>query len=200
MIKPVFRCWLPMIGALFVAGLQYAPVPTIDVRGPLTEKAARQAILKLGKYKHAPIVFSLPNPPNAERAGCWYCDLKNKRFWMTLAEYTDPLHNPMIPHVIALEPGLVIYKIYNGNPTLNYWLTAGCGGRTQTDRARQGSSGTIGPARPPRLNVAVDSQRTPSRRQLSRVRNPPASQCTASSMSCSTRRTLRWIPPSGGQP
>ena len=27
------------------------------------------------------------------------------------------LHNPMIPHVIVLEPGLVIYKIYNG-----YWF------------------------------------------------------------------------------
>ena len=26
-------------------------------------------------------------------------------------------HNPMIPHVIVLEPGLVIYKIYNG-----YWF------------------------------------------------------------------------------
>ena len=31
-----------------------------------------------------------------------------------LAEYTDPVNNPMIPHVIVLEPGLVIYKIYNG--------------------------------------------------------------------------------------
>jgi len=29
----------------------------------------------------------------------------------------DPVNNPMIPHVIVLEPGLVIYKIYNG-----YWF------------------------------------------------------------------------------
>src|SRR6266550_3198793 len=35
---------------------------------------------------------------------------------LDIAEYTDPVHNPMIPHVIVLEPGLVIYKIYNG-----YW-------------------------------------------------------------------------------
>src|ERR1700683_1392552 len=34
---------------------------------------------------------------------------------LDIAEYTDPLHNPMIPHVIVLEPGLVIYKIYNGS-------------------------------------------------------------------------------------
>jgi hypothetical protein len=27
------------------------------------------------------------------------------------------LNNPMIPHVIVLEPGLVVYKIYNG-----YWF------------------------------------------------------------------------------
>jgi hypothetical protein len=36
---------------------------------------------------------------------------------LDIAEYTDPLHNPMIPHVIVLEPGLVVYKIYNG-----YWF------------------------------------------------------------------------------
>jgi len=36
---------------------------------------------------------------------------------LDIAEYTDPLHNPMIPHVIVLEPGLVIYRIYNG-----YWF------------------------------------------------------------------------------
>jgi hypothetical protein len=36
---------------------------------------------------------------------------------LDIAEYTDPDHNPMIPHVIVLEPGLVIHKIYNG-----YWF------------------------------------------------------------------------------
>src|SRR5437763_15452288 len=36
---------------------------------------------------------------------------------LDIAEYTDPANNPMIPHVIVLEPGLVIYKIYNG-----YWF------------------------------------------------------------------------------
>jgi hypothetical protein len=30
---------------------------------------------------------------------------------------TPILSNPMIPHTIVLEPGLVIYKIYNG-----YWF------------------------------------------------------------------------------
>ena len=32
-------------------------------------------------------------------------------------EYTDPEHNPMIPHTLVLKPGLVIYSIYNG-----YWF------------------------------------------------------------------------------
>ncbi len=36
---------------------------------------------------------------------------------LDIDEYTDPAHNPMIPHVIVLAPGLVIYKIYNG-----YWF------------------------------------------------------------------------------
>jgi peroxiredoxin len=36
---------------------------------------------------------------------------------LDIAEYTDPGHNPMIPHVIVLEPGLVVFRIYNG-----YWF------------------------------------------------------------------------------
>ncbi|HEX9305559.1 MAG TPA: redoxin domain-containing protein [Thermoanaerobaculia bacterium] len=36
---------------------------------------------------------------------------------LEIAEYTDPMHNPMIPHTIVLEPGLVVYKIYVG-----YWF------------------------------------------------------------------------------
>ena len=36
---------------------------------------------------------------------------------LDIAEYTDPDHNPMIPHTLVLEPGLVIYKVYMG-----YWF------------------------------------------------------------------------------
>ena len=36
---------------------------------------------------------------------------------LDIQEYTDPHHNPMILHTLILEPGLVIYKIYNG-----YWF------------------------------------------------------------------------------
>ena len=36
---------------------------------------------------------------------------------LDIAEYTDPAHNPMIPHTVVLEPGLRVYKIYNG-----YWF------------------------------------------------------------------------------
>lgn len=35
---------------------------------------------------------------------------------LDIPEYTDPTYNPMIPHTIVLEPGLIIFKIYNG-----YW-------------------------------------------------------------------------------
>lgn len=35
---------------------------------------------------------------------------------LDIAEYTDPLHNPMIPYTLVLEPGLIIYKVYMG-----YW-------------------------------------------------------------------------------
>jgi len=36
---------------------------------------------------------------------------------LEIAEYTDPQHNPMIPHTLVLEPGLRVYKVYNG-----YWF------------------------------------------------------------------------------
>ncbi|HEV2157635.1 redoxin domain-containing protein [Bradyrhizobium sp.] len=47
---------------------------------------------------------------------------------LDIAEYTDPIHNPMIPHVIVLEPNLRIHKIYNG-----YWFF----GRPTLEELRQ---------------------------------------------------------------
>ena len=38
---------------------------------------------------------------------------------LDIAEYTDETHNPMIPHTIVLEPGLIVFKIYSG-----YWYFA----------------------------------------------------------------------------
>ncbi len=35
---------------------------------------------------------------------------------LDIAEYTDPHHDPMVPHTLVLEPGLVVHSIYNG-----YW-------------------------------------------------------------------------------
>ena len=43
---------------------------------------------------------------------------------LDIQEYTDPHNDPMIPHTFVLEPGLVIYSIYNG-----YWFW----GRPSTD-------------------------------------------------------------------
>ena len=34
-----------------------------------------------------------------------------------IKEYTDPTHDAMIPHTLVLEPGLKIYRVYNG-----YWF------------------------------------------------------------------------------
>lgn len=47
---------------------------------------------------------------------------------LDIQEYTDPQHNPMIPHTIVLEPGLVIHKTYMG-----YWFF----GRPTKDELRQ---------------------------------------------------------------
>ena len=47
---------------------------------------------------------------------------------LDIAEYTDPLHDPMIPHTLVLEPSLVVYKIYMG-----YWFF----GRPTIEELRQ---------------------------------------------------------------
>jgi peroxiredoxin len=47
---------------------------------------------------------------------------------LDIAEYTDPTNNPMIPHTIVLEPGLIVFKIYNG-----YWYF----GRPTMEELRQ---------------------------------------------------------------
>ncbi|MEX0629217.1 MAG: redoxin domain-containing protein [Chloroflexota bacterium] len=47
---------------------------------------------------------------------------------LDIAEYTDPHHDPMIPHTLVLEPGLRIYSMYNG-----YWYW----GRPSNDDLRR---------------------------------------------------------------
>jgi peroxiredoxin len=47
---------------------------------------------------------------------------------LDIAEYTDATHNPMIPHTVVLEPGLIVFKVYNG-----YWFF----GRPTVEELRQ---------------------------------------------------------------
>jgi peroxiredoxin len=58
---------------------------------------------------------------------------------LDIAEYTDPSHNPMIPHTIVLEPGLVVFKIYNG-----YWFF----GRPTIEELRQDLRAVLRKCRP----------------------------------------------------
>jgi peroxiredoxin len=58
---------------------------------------------------------------------------------LDIAEYTDPVHNPMIPHTIVLEPNLVIYKIYMG-----YWFF----GRPTVEELRQDLRAVLKKCRP----------------------------------------------------
>jgi peroxiredoxin len=36
---------------------------------------------------------------------------------LDIQEYTDPHHDPMVPHTLVLKPGLEIHSVYNG-----YWF------------------------------------------------------------------------------
>jgi peroxiredoxin len=47
---------------------------------------------------------------------------------LDIKEYTDPHHDPMIPHTFVLKPGLVVYSVYNG-----YWYW----GRPSTEDLRR---------------------------------------------------------------
>jgi len=58
---------------------------------------------------------------------------------LDIAEYTDPQHNPMIPHTLVLEPGLRVYKIYNG-----YWFF----GRPTVEDLRQDLRAVLKKCRP----------------------------------------------------
>jgi len=58
---------------------------------------------------------------------------------LDIAEYTDSDHNPMIPHTVVLEPGLIIYKIYMG-----YWFF----GRPTVEDLRQDLRAVLKKCRP----------------------------------------------------
>jgi peroxiredoxin len=58
---------------------------------------------------------------------------------LDIAEYTDPHHDPMIPHTVVLEPGLIVYKIYNG-----YWFF----GRPTVEELRQDLRAVLRRCRP----------------------------------------------------
>ncbi len=47
---------------------------------------------------------------------------------LDIKEYTDPYHDPMVPHTMVLMPGLLIYSLYNG-----YWFW----GRPSTEELRR---------------------------------------------------------------
>jgi peroxiredoxin len=73
---------------------------------------------------------------------------------LDIQEYTDPAHDPMIPHTLVLKPGLVIHRIYNG-----YWFW----GRPSTEDLRQDLRAVTREIRPdwdlsaPRLHEAWDA-------------------------------------------
>ncbi len=70
---------------------------------------------------------------------------------LDIAEYTDPTNNPMIPHTLVLEPGLIVFKIYGG-----YWFFA----RPTVEELRQDLRSVLKKCRPdwditrPELKVA----------------------------------------------
>src|SRR5262249_42669326 len=69
---------------------------------------------------------------------------------LEIQEYTDPEHNPMIPHTLVLKPGLVIHSIYNG-----YWFW----GRPSVEDLRRDLRGVTSEIRPDWDLSAPDSAR-----------------------------------------
>ena len=67
------------------------------------------------------------------------CRVVSSRRICDIAEYTDATNNPMIPHTIVLEPGLIVFKIYNG-----YWYF----GRPTIEELRQDLRAVLKKCRP----------------------------------------------------
>ena len=86
---------------------------------------------------------------------------------LDIAEYTDPEHNPMIPHTVVLEPGLRVLKVYNGywffgRPTVRNCATTCvrcCGAAAPT-----GTSAALSTGPPGRTVIRRDFTRTEKRR------------------------------------
>ena len=92
---------------------------------------------------------------------------------LDIQEYTDPEHDPMIPHTLVLKPGLVVHSIYNG-----YWFW----GRPSVEDLRQDLRAVIREVRldwdlaTPGLRARWDGRR-PGRRSTAGprpAREPPA--------------------------
>jgi hypothetical protein len=69
---------------------------------------------------------------------------------LDIAEYTDSHHDPMIPHTLVLEPGLRVYKIYNG-----YWFF----GRSAVEKLRLDLRAVLQRCRPD-SDISSAEQRT----------------------------------------
>ena len=119
---------------------------------------------------------------------------------LDIQEYTDPEHDPMIPHTLVLKPGLVIHSIYNG---YWYWGRPSVDDLTRDLRAVTSEIRPTGTSAPPgcakpgtpatsRLStVGTSSRRRPRRpanraagrcrRRCGRPTSAEAAQATASS-------------------
>jgi hypothetical protein len=86
------------------------PMVLVLSRGGFCPKDRRQAELLVQLHRELEVSYCRHVPADAGR-------IIQKD--LDIAEYTDAEHNPMIPHTIILEPGLVVFKIYNG-----YWFLA----------------------------------------------------------------------------
>jgi peroxiredoxin len=60
---------------------------------------------------------------------------------LDIAEYTDPEHNPMIPHTLVLKPGLVIHSVYNGTGSGAVRRSTTCGMTCVPPRPRSARTG-----------------------------------------------------------
>ena len=107
------------------------PMVLVLSRGGYCPKDRRQSELLVELHREMEVGYcrlvtistdniTLTNEYRTGVGGCTFCARSSRmrdgivQKDLDIAEYTDAEHNPMIPHVIVLEPGLVVYKIYNG--------------------------------------------------------------------------------------
>ena len=105
---------------------------TVHWKSDGVDQLSRPADIRLSCFVSTPVEISsfgrskIPHSPGVPGVGRRPVDLplrpdRTVQKDLDIAEFTDPEHNPMIPHTLVLKPGLVIHRMIDGEGSARDW-------------------------------------------------------------------------------